>query len=137
MHAALADEIFLAEPGPPEPGRGRWPLGPTPRSPAASGAPDAGVRLGQDVATPASLPASAARLNLELVRPRGGAISAQGDSGLLQMLSHPPEAKSKLAEDIEKAAKADCRKAYSGMGCGLWAVVPRAVDAVRDKGCRW
>ena len=108
---------------------------PGPRSLAASGAPDAGARLGQDVATPASLPASAARLNLELVRPRGGAISAQGGSGLLQMLPHPPEAKSKLAEDIEKAAKADCRKAYSGMG--LLAVVPLAVDAVRDKGCRW
>jgi hypothetical protein len=69
------------------------------------------------------------------VRPRGGAISAQGGSGLLQMLPHPPEAKSKLAEDIEKAAKPDCRTAYGGLG--LLAVVPLAADAVRDKGCRW
>ena len=100
-----------------------------------SGLPDAGTRVGRDVATPPSLPASAPRLNLDLVRPRGGAISAQGGSGLLQMLPHPPEAKSKLAEDIEKAAKADCRKAYGSLG--LAAVIPLAADALRDKGCRW
>ena len=111
---------------------------PAPGGPVAapgSGMPDAGARVGRDVATPPSLPASAPRLNLELVRPRGGAISAQGGSGLLQMLPHPPEAKSKLAEDIEKAAKADCRKAYGSLG--LAAVVPLAADALRDKGCRW
>ena len=103
--------------------------------PPGAGSPAAGTRVGQDLATPPSLPASAPRLNLELVRPRGGAISAQGGSGLLQMLPHPPEAKSKLAEDIEKAAKADCRKAYGSLG--LLAVVPLAADTVRDKGCRW
>ncbi|MDO9286212.1 MAG: hypothetical protein Q7U26_15050, partial [Aquabacterium sp.] len=102
---------------------------------AAAGAPDAGARVGHDVATAPSLPASAPRLNLDLVRPRGGMISSQGSRGLLQMVPHPPEAKTKLAEDIEKAAKADCRKAYGAMG--LLAVVPLAVDAVRDKGCRW
>jgi hypothetical protein len=69
------------------------------------------------------------------VRPRGGMISSQGSRGLLQMVPHPPEARTKLAEDIEKAAKADCRKAYGAMG--LLAVLPLAADAVRDKGCRW
>ncbi|MDO8376416.1 MAG: hypothetical protein Q7S91_04410, partial [Aquabacterium sp.] len=102
---------------------------------AAAGAPDAGARIGHDVATAPSLPASAPRLNLDLVRPRGGMISSQGSRGLLPMVPHPPEAKTKLAEDIQKAAKADCRKAYGAMG--LLAVVPLAVDAVRDKGCRW
>ncbi len=87
------------------------------------------------MATPASLPASAPRLNLELVRPRGGAISAQGSRGLLQMLPHPPEDNSKLADDIAKAAKPDCRKAYGSLG--LAAVVPLVVDALREKGCRW
>jgi len=106
-----------------------------PSTPPSAGARDAGARLGQDVATPAALPASAPRLNLELVRPRGGAISAQGSRGLLQMLPHPPEDTSKLADDIAKAAKADCRKAYSSLG--LAAVVPLAVDALREKGCRW
>ena len=101
----------------------------------AAGAPDAGARVGHDVATAPSLPASAPRLNLELVRPRGGAISAQGSRGLLPAVPHPPDAMDKLAEDIRKAAKPDCRKAYGALG--LAAVVPLAVDAVREKGCRW
>ena len=106
-----------------------------PNTPSPTGARDAGARLGQDVATPPSLPASAPRLNLELVRPRGGAISAQGSRGLLPMLPHPPEDNSKLADDIAKAAKPDCRKAYGSLG--LAAVVPLALDALREKGCRW
>ena len=105
------------------------------RAAAGGGAPDAGATLGHDMATPPSLPASAPRLNLDLVRPRGGAISAQGGRGLLPLLPHPPEAKSKLAEDIEKAARADCRKAYGSLG--LAALAPLAIDAVRDKGCKW
>lgn len=100
-----------------------------------AGAPDAGVRLGHDVATPPAQPSSAPRLNLDLVRPRGGEISRQTAPGVLELLPHPPERKSKLAEDIEKAAKPDCRKAYSGLG--LLAVVPLAIDAVKDSGCRW
>ncbi len=108
---------------------------PNPLATPGAGAPDAGARVGYDVATPPSLPASAPRLNLDLVRPRGGAISAQGGRGLLQMLPHPPEAKTKLAEDIEKAARADCRKAHGSLG--LAAVVPLVADALSDKGCRW
>jgi hypothetical protein len=100
-----------------------------------SGAVDAGARRGHDVATPLSLPASAPRLNLELARPRGGEISRQGPGGMLQLLPHPPDVKSKLARDIEKAARPDCRTAYAGLG--LLAVVPLAVDAARSKGCGW
>lgn len=99
------------------------------------GAPDAGARIGHDVATAPSLPASAPRLNLDLVRPRGGLVSPQGPRGLLPVLPHPPEQPSKLARDIEKAVKPDCRQAYGGMG--LLAAVPLAADALRDKGCRW
>ena len=105
--------------------------GSTPR--ATLGAPDAGAVVGHDVATAPSSPASAPRLNLDLVRPRGGEISRQGSRGVLSLLPHPPE--SKLANDIEKAAKPDCRTAYSGM-C-LLAAVPLALDAVRKEGCRW
>jgi hypothetical protein len=101
----------------------------------AGGAPDAGARIGHDVATAPALPASAPRLNLDLVRPRGGVISSQGSRGLLPMVPHPPEAKDKLADEIAKAAKPDCRKAYGQLG--LAAVVPLAADALRDKGCRW
>jgi len=74
-------------------------------------------------------------LNLELVRPRGGLISSQGSRGLLPTVPHPPEAKSKLAEEIQKAGKVDCRKAYADMGVA--AAAPLVLDALRDKGCRW
>jgi hypothetical protein len=87
------------------------------------------------VATLPSSPSSAPRLNLDLPRSRGGELSSQGSRGFLQMMPRPPETKSKLEKDIEKAAKPDCRQAYAGMG--LAAVVPLAIDAVRDKGCRW
>ena len=55
--------------------------------------------------------------------------------GMLPLMPPPPERKSKLSQDIDKAAKPDCRKAYSGVG--LLAVVPLAVDAVREGGCKW
>ncbi|MCV2367486.1 hypothetical protein [Roseateles oligotrophus] len=101
------------------------------------GAPEAGPRLGVDVATPASTPANQPRLNLNLPRPRGGELSSRGSSGVLQLLPAPPERKSKLTEDLEKAAKDDCRKAY-GEKLGLLAVVPLALDAAQaNKGCRW
>lgn len=99
------------------------------------GAPDAGARLGQDVATAPSAPASAPKLDLEWRRPRGGEISRQGSAGVLQLLAHPPERKSKLSESLENAAKKDCREAYSG--AGVLAAVPLLLDAARDKGCRW
>jgi hypothetical protein len=99
------------------------------------GAPEAGPRLGVDVATPASTAATPPRLNLNL--PRGGELSSRGSSGVLQLLPTPPERKSKLSEDMEKAAKEDCRKAY-GEQLGLLAVVPLVLDAARaNKGCRW
>lgn len=99
------------------------------------GAPEAGPRLGYDVATPASTAATPPRLNLNL--PRGGELSSRGSSGVLQLLPAPPERKSKLSEDLEKAAKEDCRKAY-GEKVGLLAVVPLVLDAARsNKGCRW
>lgn len=102
-----------------------------------AGAPDAGARVGFDVATPPSLPASAPRLNLELVRPRGGELSRGAATGVLRVLPRPPEpaAKSKLAEGLEKAQKPDCRQAYSAMG--LAAAAPLARDAVTGDGCRW
>ena len=91
--------------------------------------------MGRDVATPASTPAAAARAPLNLSLPRGAVSSRMGGSGLFELMPHPPERKNKLAEGVEAAAKADCRKAYSDSG--LLAAVPLAIDAVRDKGCRW
>lgn len=115
--------------------------GPTSAMPTAKAAPaaaaDAGAQVGHDVATPASNAASAApRLNLELSRPRGGELSRGSSRGVLPVLPRPPELDDKLARDIEKAAKADCRKAYAG--AGLLAVVPLAADALgKAGGCKW
>ncbi|MBI5258746.1 MAG: hypothetical protein HY855_19735, partial [Burkholderiales bacterium] len=107
---------------------------PGPARPLA-GAPDAGPRLGHDIATPPALPPSAPRLNLDLVPSRGAPIAGQATRGVLQLLPQPPDRKTKLAEEIEKAGKRDCRTAYSAMG--LAALVPLAIDAARDKGCKW
>lgn len=98
---------------------------------------DAGARVGHDVATPASNAASVLpRLNLELARPRGGELARGAARGALPVLPRPPELDDKLARDIEKAAKADCRKAYAG--AGLLAVVPLAADALgKSGGCKW
>ena len=54
---------------------------------------------------------------------------------MLQLLPRPPERKPKLAEEIEKAAKPDCRTEYAN--AGLLAVIPLTRDALRDKGCKW
>ena len=87
------------------------------------------------MATAPSIPASAPRLNLDLPRPRGAPISSMGSRGALQLLPPPPERKSKLAEELEKAGKPDCRTAYADKG--LIAVVPLTVDAVKGTGCKW
>ncbi|RQO62546.1 hypothetical protein DBR47_04805 [Paucibacter sp. KBW04] len=127
--ASLQDRssVRLGQPGQPSPQ-------------ARFGTPDAGSRLGHDVATPPSAAASAPQaplqLNLSLPpRPRGGELSGRGSRGVLDLLPTPPERKSKLSQEMENAAKQDCRKAYGE--AGLLAVVPLAVDALRDKGCRW
>ncbi len=157
----LRDLPALPAPGPPNPQAGAAP--PTPLAPRSNavtgdvravpaapgagaaarpaapgpdvGAPNQGARVGHDLATAPSLPASAPKLNLELVRPRGGLISPQGSRGLLPTVPHPPEAKSKLGDEIQKAGKVDCRKAYADMGVA--AAAPLLLDALRDKGCRW
>ena len=89
------------------------------------------------MATPPAAAASAPpRLNLQLSRPRGGELSRSGSTGVLPLLPRPPERDDKLAREIEKAGKADCRSAYAGLG--PLAVIPLALDAVRkDGGCKW
>jgi hypothetical protein len=106
--------------------------------PAVGTAPaDADTKAGRDVATPAAVPASAPpRLNLQLTRPRGGELSRHDSRGVLPVLPRPPERDEKLARDIDKSARGDCRSAHSAMG--VLAVIPLAVDAVRkDSGCKW
>ncbi len=108
-----------------------------PPVPGPSMAVDAGARVGHDVATPASNAASAVpRLNLELSRPRGGELSRGSALGSLPLLPRPPELDDKLAREIQKATRQDCRKAYAESG--LLAVLPLAADALGKSGaCKW
>jgi len=112
---------------------------PAPATPAQArpdvATPDAGAKPGPDAAAPPSPPASEPRLNLNLPRSFGGSISSPGSRGVLNLMPRPPETKSKLAEDIEKAARKDCRNAHSDKG--LLAVVPLAADALKGSGCKW
>lgn len=87
------------------------------------------------MATAPSAPASAPRLNLDLPRSSAGPLSSQSTKGLLQLMPRPPETRTKLEKEIEKAARPDCKQAYAG--AGLMAVVPLVLDAARDKGCKW
>lgn len=109
--------------------------GSTPSEQPRAGAPDAGSRLGLDVATPPSAPSSAPRLNLSLPGARGPMLPRSGSVGIVKALPNPPEAKDKLKEELQKAGQQDCRQAYADKG--LLAVVPLVRDTVRDKGCRW
>jgi hypothetical protein len=102
---------------------------------ASAGSPNAGSRLGADVAVPPSASASAPRAPLNLSLPRSGDIAARRGPGLIEMLPQPPERKSKLEQSIEDAANKDCRKAYAN--AGILAAIPLAVDAARGKGCKW
>jgi hypothetical protein len=89
-----------------------------------------------DVAPPPSASgASAPPLNLELPRSRGGELSRRAAPGLLPLLPRPPERPSKLATDIDNAAKPDCRTAYASMG--LLAAAPLVAQAATGAGCRW
>lgn len=91
-------------------------------------------------AAPSSTPAEPARprLNLDQIRQRAREIATEGagSRGILPLtVPLPPEKKSKLAEQLEKAIKPDCRSAYADMG--LLAVPALVAGAVADAGCRW
>jgi hypothetical protein len=71
-------------------------------------------------------------------RAREIATEGSGSRGVLNLIPPPPpvERRDKLAEDIAKAAKPDCRTAYAGMG--LLAVVPLVASSVSSNGgCNW
>jgi hypothetical protein len=108
----------------------------TSRVTSPTAGPDAGPRAGHDQAVTPSTAASMPRLNLALPRLRGGELSIAPSRGALPVLPRPPELKSKLESDLQKAGKPDCRDKYAGMG--VLAVVPLAAEAVRaDSSCRW
>ena len=107
--------------------------GPVPPQPSRAG-PDAGPVTGRDVATAPSASASAP---LQLVLPRGAAreIARDAPRSVLNLMPPPPERKSRLASDIEQSARKDCRDAYAGLG--VLAPLGAALDAARDRACKW
>lgn len=86
---------------------------------------------------PRAASAPAGKLNLEL--PRAGALPpVQAQQRLDPLRLTPPAAdpRSKLARDIEKAGKADCRTAHGDKG--LLAAPALVLDALnKDGGCKW
>lgn len=103
-------------------------------SPSVRAGPDAGPVIGRDVATAPSAPASAP---LQLALPRGAAreIARDAPRSVLNLMPPPPERKSQLARDIEQSARKDCRDAYAGLG--VLAPLGAALDAARDRTCKW
>ena len=106
------------------------------------GAPDVDeevFRSRRDGAAPTTDSGAAPAITAESLRKRAGEIAREGSgsSGVLNLVPPPPlpDRKDKLAEDIAKAAKPDCRTAYAGMG--LLAVVPLVASTVGNGGCRW
>ncbi|MBB2484990.1 hypothetical protein H5407_07075, partial [Mitsuaria sp. WAJ17] len=94
-----------------------------------------GAQRGRDVATAPSAPASAPRLNLDLPLSQRGPVAASRSRALLEIAPNPPELKTKLQKDMEKALREDCRKAYAENG--LLALGAMALDALRAKGCKF
>ena len=84
---------------------------------------------------PTAAPGASAPLNLDLHGAGIGPSNNRSRNGLLPILPAPPEPKTKLQSDLEKAQKAECEKAYAQHG--LLAVVPLAADALSGKGCKW
>ncbi len=102
------------------------------------GAPDVEdevFRSRRDGPAPADAPPG---ITGEAMRKRVREIASEGSGsrGVLNLVPPPPiERKDKLAEDIAKAAKPDCRTAYAGLG--LLAVVPLVASSVGNGGCNW
>ncbi len=99
------------------------------------GSPEAGAQRGRDVATAPSAPASAPRLNLDLPTSQRGPVASSRSRALLEIAPNPPELKTKLQKEMEKALREDCRKAYAENG--LLALGGIALDALRAKGCKF
>jgi hypothetical protein len=96
------------------------------------------VRPRGDVVIPSPEPGGASRIDLEAARRRAREITAEssGSRGIVSLVPPPPvERKSKLAEDIEKAAKPDCRTAYAGLG--LLAIPALVGSTIGNGGCNW
>lgn len=113
-----------------------------PRSKASSAATDQTPQPAAE--TPAFEPSSGAAapnlsapLDTEAIREalRQSMRQQRQPPALAGLMPAPIEPRSKLARDIEQSVRQDCRHAYDS--AGLLAVIPLAIDTLRDKGCKW
>jgi hypothetical protein len=87
---------------------------------------------------PSAEPGGGSRIDLDAARRRAREITSESSHsrGIVSLVPSPPtERKSKLGEDIEKAAKPDCRTAYAALG--LLAIVPLVGSTIGNGGCNW
>jgi hypothetical protein len=92
----------------------------------------------REVVTPPTEPGGAPHIDREALRQQAREIAARGleSRGVFTLpIPPPPERESKEARAIDKATKADCRTAYSGLG--LLAVPVLVANAISDSGCKW
>lgn len=93
----------------------------------------------RDVAAPTPDTEGKPAITADSLRKRASEIAREGSGsrGVLNLVPPPPpvERKDKLAEDMAKAAKPDCRTAYAEMG--LLAIAPLVASTVGNGGCRW
>lgn len=84
-------------------------------------------------------PGKAPGIDLDAVRRRARELGSDGTGPRTVFpfpVAPPPKPKSKEQQAFDKALKkSDCRDAYADMG--LAAIVPLALDAVREGGCKW
>ncbi len=91
----------------------------------------------QDVVVPPSQPGAAPHIDLEASKRRARQLAGGVDDGggMLPVVPPPPDKKTKLAEDMEKAVKPDCRTYYANLG--LLAVPPLVLTAGNNGPCHW
>ncbi len=137
--SAPADVAPASAPGKPSPSRTETPAAGEPQR-LRFGAPSVDDELfGTKRDAPAAETGAPSVVTVESMKKRAREIAAEGSRsrGVLNLIPPPPvERRDKLAEDIAKAAKPDCRTAYAGMG--LLAVVPLVASSVSNSGgCNW
>jgi hypothetical protein len=92
----------------------------------------------RDVVTPATEPGGTPHIDRQASRERAREIAGgrSGSRGVFTLaIPIPPESKTKEAVAIEKAARPDCRSAYSDLG--LLAVPALVANTLTDSGCKW
>jgi hypothetical protein len=105
------------------------------RPAAASDAPPVIVAESPQPAATAEAPANAPAFDIDAARTAARAVAREAGNGARSGATLKETREEKLGRSIEKARRGDCKTEYAGYG--LLAVVPLAIDTIRDTGCKW